>query len=55
MWKKTITATVNDIITIMQNVGIGAGLPRQKYLDYYRQIRENFSKPEQHKIGWLNS
>ena len=48
-------ATVNDIITIMQKVGIGAGLPRNKYLDYYRQIRENFSKPEPHKIyvfGW---
>lgn len=48
-------ATVNDIITIMQKVGIGAGLPRPQYLDYYRQIRENFSKPEPHKIyvfGW---
>lgn len=48
-------ATVNDIITIMQKVGIGAGLSRPQYLDYYRQIRENFSKPEPHKIyvfGW---
>lgn len=48
-------ATVNDIITIMQKVGIGAGLLRPQYLDYYRQIRENFSKPEPHKIyvfGW---
>lgn len=39
----------------MQKVGIGAGLSRPQYLDYYRQIRENFSKPEPHKIyvfGW---
>ena len=31
-------ATVNDIITIMQKVGNGAGLPRQLYLDYNRQV-----------------
>lgn len=49
-------ATVNDIITIMQKVGIiGARLPRPQYLDYYRKIRESFSKPEPHRIyvfGW---
>lgn len=48
-------ATVNDLITIMQKCGIGAGLSRPQYLDYYRKIRENFSKPEPHKIyvfGW---
>ena len=48
-------ATVNDVIPIMQKVGIGYGLPRQQYLDYYNQIRETFSNPEPHKIyvlGW---
>lgn len=48
-------ATVNDLITIMQKVGIGAGLPRHQYLDYYRKIRANFSNSEPHKIyvfGW---
>lgn len=44
-------ATVNDIITIMQKVGIGARLPRPQYLNYYRQIRAYFSKKsEPHKI-----
>lgn len=55
MWKKTIMATVNDLITIMQKIGIGSGLPRPQYLDYYRKIRENFSKPGPHQIfvfGW---
>lgn len=48
-------ATVNDVISIMQKVGIGKGLPRPQYLDYYRKIRETFSKQEPHKIyvlGW---
>lgn len=48
-------ATVNDVISIMQKVGIGFGLPRQQYLDYYRKIRETFSNLEPHKIyvlGW---
>ena len=48
-------ATVNDVISIMQKCGIGAGLPRPHYLDYYRKIREHFSKQEPHKIyvlGW---
>ena len=43
--RKTIMSTVNDIITIMQKVGIGAGLPRPQYLDYYRKIKEGLKKP----------
>ena len=48
-------ATVNDVISIMQKVGIGNRLPRPQYLDYYRKIREKFSNPGPHKIyvlGW---
>ena len=48
-------ATVNDVISIMQKVGIGYGLTPSQYQNYYRKIMEKFSKPEPHKIyvlGW---
>lgn len=55
MWKETIMATLNDLISIMQKCGIGNRLPAAKYQSYYNEIREKFSKPGPHKIyvlGW---
>lgn len=56
MWKETIImATVNDIIPIMQKVGIGNRLTKSQYQNYYNKVKEQFTKPEPHKIyvlGW---
>ena len=48
-------ATVNDVIPIMQKVGIGYGLPRPQYQNYYNKIKEEFSDSGPHKLyvlGW---
>ena len=48
-------ATANDVIPIMQKVGIGKGLPPSQYQNYYNKIKEEFSDTGPHKIyvlGW---
>lgn len=56
MWKETIImATANDVIPIMQKVGIGYGLPPSQYQNYYNKIKEEFSDSGPHKLyvlGW---
>lgn len=48
-------ATVNDVISIMQNCGIGNRLTPSQYQNYYSRVKEQFTKPEPHRIyvlGW---